>query len=200
MMVRHRSRESLDLAAGVWRRKNDDRNAGPADAPLRHHRDRQHKLALQKAVPETGHRRKSHRRRFGAQAPPSDGAIANALWLWLNSSRATPSLRCARAGAFPSRSGPDSHPRISRAEGVIVGRERSRNWKRCDIPAANSLLPRLQKVRASGPSFDSVVATESRMLAEAASACAPNPVRREFGHRSCRRDRTAPCDPVATQL
>jgi len=46
LLINHQSRLH-GLVAGVRRCQNDNRHARPADAPLRHHRDRQYQLAVQ---------------------------------------------------------------------------------------------------------------------------------------------------------
>src|SRR5450759_909725 len=67
------------LAAGVRRRQDDHRHARPPDAPLRHHRDRQHQLAIQKPKLNKPSPAPSHGLLLvGAQEPPTPSAPRNA--------------------------------------------------------------------------------------------------------------------------
>jgi hypothetical protein len=61
------------------------------------------------------------------------------------------------------------------------------------IPARQSVL-RGKKLR----TFDQIQVIAA--LRVAAGDSAPNPVHREFGHRSCRMDRRVPCGLAATPL
>ena len=70
------------LAASLRRRQNDHRHARPADTPLRHHRDRQRKLALQEpritARPPLAARQDRLCSAMWGSAPPVSGSLLEA--------------------------------------------------------------------------------------------------------------------------
>ena len=99
------------LAAGVRRREDDHRHARPPDPSLRHHRDRQHQLAVQE--PQLSKRRTQLAPR--PRSPP-----------WISGLPTPDSRRSLRQATYPQLPPSKTHAiqrPIPHRQGVAIGRE-----------------------------------------------------------------------------